>query len=52
MKERLPRPCRLCGKKFIPTGKYCKLCDDCRSLHWAKRKNIKRSSPLKTKDGV
>lgn len=25
---RLKRICRICNKYFIPTGKYCKLCEE------------------------
>ena len=27
---RNPRPCSRCNKKFVPTGKFCKLCDKCK----------------------
>lgn len=32
IKMRNPRPCNRCGEKFIPTGKFCKLCDKCWNL--------------------
>ena len=25
----LKRPCSKCGRYFIPTGKFCKVCDKC-----------------------
>jgi len=34
-----PRLCAICGKRFIPTGRFQKVCVDCRSIHWSKRKN-------------
>jgi len=49
----IPRICKNCGKKFIPTGKYCKDCDDCRFMHWSKRKsNINSKTNKKLKDGI
>jgi len=38
-----PKLCKLCGKKFPPTTKHTKLCEDCRSVHWSKRIKIKES---------
>jgi hypothetical protein len=35
------RPCTKCGKDFIPTGKYQKLCPRCRYLS-NKNRNLKR----------
>jgi len=25
----LPKHCSRCGKRFQPTGRHCKLCDEC-----------------------
>jgi hypothetical protein len=25
-----PRPCKRCGKKFKPSGKFCKYCINCK----------------------
>jgi len=36
---RNPRPCDRCGEKFTPTGKFCKLCDECRER--ASRKSMR-----------
>jgi len=27
--KRLPRPCRICGKRFQPNGLYQKCCQNC-----------------------
>ena len=29
---RFRRPCKTCGKMFIPSGKSCKLCNKCYDL--------------------
>ena len=26
---KLNRPCKKCGELFIPTGKTCRICNDC-----------------------
>ena len=38
-----PRPCIRCDKTFQPTGKHCRVCDDCCKRAYAshrKKKNI------------
>jgi len=43
-KQRLRKPCRVCGVYFTPTGNACKLCNDChrkamvRGIHKKKEK--------------
>ncbi len=27
---KLHRPCKKCDERFLPTGKYIRVCDDCR----------------------
>jgi len=29
MRKKLKKPCKRCGKSFIPTGNECKLCEKC-----------------------
>lgn len=42
-----PKFCTYCGKKFQPTGKFQKVCEDCRSKHGSKRKKYKNSENIK-----
>ncbi len=28
--KRFPRPCKRCGGKFIPSGRYAQFCDNCK----------------------
>ena len=59
IKQRLPRPCSECGERFIPTGRFCKLCYKCRhhspytqSLREKMKKNINIKSKQNNKNGV
>jgi len=35
---RFSKICTICGKKFTPTGRLMKVCDECRGKHWSKRR--------------
>jgi len=46
-KPRLNRICRYCGKKYLPTGKFQKICIDC--LFQVQRTNGLNAHSFKTK---
>lgn len=37
MRPHLKRPCRVCDKIFLPTGKYEKLCQECKNFSTANK---------------
>jgi len=43
-KERFRRPCKDCGKRFKPIGKFCYFCNEC-----LKKKKVKQTVELRKK---
>ena len=39
MSNPFPRPCERCGKKFQPTGRFNKYCEECISKVMKRRKS-------------
>jgi hypothetical protein len=42
MNKRLHRNCIMCGKRFQPTGKACKLCDACFEIKRGRNRCVKK----------